>query len=112
MASLRAWVATRGHVVLVSNMATADDDPISLECKLCEKNYRYKDGPVSLPCLHAFCKGCLVRYIEKEETLDKKMACPTCTSRFPVPEDINTLPLNLRLSHLAKNSSYKNKMEG
>ena len=93
-------------------MATADNDPISLECKLCEKNYQYKDGPVSLPCLHAFCKPCLVRYIEKEETLDKKMACPTCNSRFPVPEDINSLPLNLRLSHLAKNSSYKNKMEG
>ena len=115
-------------------MATNDiNDPAatSIDCKLCEETYQHGDGPLLLPCLHSFCRKCLEKYIkELQETTAgaecvEKMACPTCHhrlytshnlcchTRFPIPRrDINAFPLNLRLSHLAKNSMYQNKIEG
>ena len=84
--------------------ATAGDDPVSLVCKLCEETYQHKDGPLMLPCLHSFCKPCLTKYIKnkQEPSVNNKMACPTCNDWFPLPNDINQFPVNLRLSHLAK----------
>ena len=86
------------------------DDPLSLVCKLCDKPYQHKDGPLLLPCLHSFCKPCLTEYVKKAPAADNKMACPTCNNRFP--QDINQLPINLRLSHLAKTATYEKQAEG
>ena len=83
----------------------ACDDPLSLVCKLCDKPYQHKDGPLLLPCLHSFCKPCLTEYVKKAPAADNKMTCPTCNDRFP--QDINQLPINLRLSHLAKTVTYE-----
>ena len=87
-------------------------DPVSLVCKLCDKTYQHKDGPLMLPCLHSFCKPCLAEYIKKEPTPGNKMACPTCSDRFPLPKDINQFPVNLRLSRLAKATTYEKQVEG
>ena len=103
--------------------ATADDGPVSLLCKLCDKPYQHKDGPLMLPCLHSFCKPCLVSYIKKEDnsatsnsstdnsnnssSCSSKMACPTCNSKCPLPKDVSEFPVNLRLSHLAKSALYE-----
>ena len=85
-------------------------DPLSLVCKLCDKPYQHKDGPLLLSCLHSFCKPCLTEYVKKEPAVDNKMACPTCKDRFP--QDINQLPINLRLSHLTKRTTYETQAEG
>ena len=83
-----------------------DDDPLSLVCKLCEKPYQHKDGPLLLPCLHSFCKPCLTEYVKKALAADSKMACcPTCNDRFP--QDIDQLHINLRLSRLVINCEKK-----
>ena len=88
----------------------ACDDPLSLVCKLCDKPYQHKDGPLLLPCLHSFCKPCLTEYVKKAPAADNKMACPTCNDRFP--QDINQFPINLRLSHLAEAETYEKQAEG
>ena len=110
-------VSAPKSVKICTSLSMAANDPVtSLDCKLCEKTYQHKDGPLLLPCLHSFCKNCLDKHIrkrgKKKEQQCEKMACPTCNARFPVPQDINAFPLNLRLSHLAKNSMYQNKIEG
>ena len=95
---------------MATNNDAACDDPLSLVCKLCDKPYQYKDGPLLLPCLHSFCKPCLTEYVKKEPAADNKTACPTCNDRFP--QDINQLPINLRLSHMAKTATYEKQAEG
>ncbi len=88
-----------------------NNDPLSLSlvCKLCDKPYQHKDGPLLLPCLHSFCKPCLTeyvtRYVKKAPAADNKIACPTCNDRFP--QDIDQFPINLRLSHLAETATYE-----
>ena len=95
---------------MATNNDAACDDPLSLVCKLCDKPYQHKDGPLLLPCLHSFCKPCLTEYVKNEPAADNKMACPTCNDRFP--QDIDQLPVNLRLSHLAKTATYEKQAEG
>ena len=90
----------------------ATQSSVSLICGLCNETYHYKDGPLMLPCLHSFCKPCLDRYIEeKEKSADNKMVCPTCYSSFPLPEDTNSFPVNLHLSHLARSRFFENQVE-
>ena len=97
---------------MATNNDAACDNPLSLVCKLCDKPYQHKDGPLLLPCLHSFCKPCLTEYVKKAPAAaaDNKMACPTCNDRFP--QDINQFPINLRLSHLAKTATYEKQAEG
>ena len=88
------------------------DSSTSLICGLCNETYQYKDGPLMLPCLHSFCKPCLSKYIEeKKKSVDNKMACPTCYNSFPLPEDINSFPVNLHLSHLARSRVIEKQVE-
>ena len=105
---------------MATNNDAACDDPLSLVCKLCEKPYQHKDGPLLLPCLHSFCKPCLTEYVKKAPAADsrgKMDRCPTCNDLFPHAKDIDQLPINLRLSHLAEtanmrgNKSKKENME-
>ena len=98
------------YLAMATNNNAACDDPLSLVCKLCDKPYQYKDGPLLLPCLHSFCKPCLTEYVKKAPAADNKMACPTCNDRFP--KDIDQLPINLRLSHLAETAIYEKQAEG
>ena len=90
----------------------ATQSTVSLICGLCNETYQYKDGPLMLPCLHSFCKPCLDRYIEqKEKSADNKMACPTCYSSFPLPEDTKIFLFNLHLSHMARSRFFENQVE-
>ena len=76
------------------------------------ETYHYKDGPLMLPCLHSFCKPCLSKYIEeKKKSVDNKMACPTCYNSFPLSEDINSFPVNLHLSYLARSRIFEKQVE-
>lgn len=45
------------------------------ECSIC---YEAMTDPFMLPCLHGYCKGCLVKWIE---TL--KNTCPMCRHKIP-----------------------------
>ena len=85
---------------------------LDLVCKLCDKTYQHKDGPLLMSCLHSFCKPCLVKHGKKEECVDNKISCPTCNVRSLLPNnDISQLPINLRLSRLVKITMYEKQAE-
>ena len=92
---------------MATNNNSSIDDPTSIICPLCEKTYDYKDGPLVLPCLHSYCKSCLVSYLKKEDHVDNKISCPTCSDTSPFPKDVTDYPINLRLAHLARSSVYE-----
>ncbi len=59
--------------IMATNNDGAFDNPLSLVCKLCDKPYQHKDGPLLLPCLHSFCKPCLTEYVKKAPAADNKI---------------------------------------
>eukprot|EP00079_Xenopus_tropicalis_P013244 XP_002941375.4 PREDICTED: E3 ubiquitin/ISG15 ligase TRIM25-like [Xenopus tropicalis] len=64
---------------LISAMAAADlrDE---LSCSICLSIYT---DPVSLPCGHNFCRGCIGRtWDTQEETFLENPSCPECRQRF------------------------------
>ena len=92
-----------------------NDDVLSLQCKLCKKIYQHENGPLLLPCLHSFCKPCLLYDIESKKSVagsHKMSSCPTCNFQFPFcAEFISCLPVNLRLHHLAQEAICKKKIQ-
>jgi len=62
------------------------------ECVLCMKLY-YQ--PVTTPCGHTFCKGCLIR------SLDHKPSCPMCREALHFSTEH---PVNITLQNIIKNS--------
>lgn len=58
----------------------------SLRCLICSEFY---EDPKTLPCLHTFCKKCLLKDIQKKPT-DLPTKCPVCQETFDgAPEDID-----------------------
>lgn len=56
-----------------------------LKCFLCSGFY---EDPKTLPCLHTFCKKCLLKNIQNKTT-DLPKKCPVCQETFDeAPEDI------------------------
>ena len=49
------------------------------ECNVCSQVLQ---GPVSLPCEHAFCAHCLKSYMESQKKEKKGALCPVCRSAF------------------------------
>lgn len=57
-----------------------------LKCSLCSGFY---EDPKTLPCLHTFCKKCLLKNIQNKTT-DLPKKCPVCQETFEeAPEDID-----------------------
>jgi len=62
-----------------------------MPCPRCQNVF---DDPKVLPCLHAFCKNCLIKAVE-----NGRLNCPTCRRNVPLSEaGIDGLPTNI-LSH-------------
>ncbi|XP_031762703.1 E3 ubiquitin/ISG15 ligase TRIM25 [Xenopus tropicalis] len=63
---------------LISAMAAADlrDE---LSCSICTSIYT---DPVSLPCGHNFCRGCIGRTWDWQEGIEEDPSCPECRQRF------------------------------
>ena len=65
---------------------------LEIECAVCKEMVVPKDL-VTAPCEHAFCSGCLKRWLHKKEDESAQKTCPTCRSslralarRFPMEE--------------------------
>ncbi|XP_050395746.2 E3 ubiquitin-protein ligase TRIM56 isoform X2 [Patella vulgata] len=62
-------------------------------CKLCDEEFRQ---PKYLPCLHSFCKNCLMEYVQRTSTDDGYFNCPVCKTESNVRQKgLEDLPDNV-----------------
>ena len=87
----------------------AEDTPsVSMTCEVCSEYYT---DPLMLPCLHSFCKKCIIKAKEKEGSPDTSLKCPTCDTIVPLPDGkVEDLTQNLWLAHESKEASIKKKI--
>ena len=79
----------------------------ALECSICLNRFRV---PKALPCLHTFCKVCLLG-IAPSGT--KTVSCPLCRQEAIVPdEDAAKFPTNFHLTELIENEALREKLTG
>ena len=80
----------------------AEDTPsVSMTCEVCSEYYT---DPLMLPCLHSFCKKCIIKAKEKEGSPDTSLKCPTC-------DTISFLYLMVKLKISHKTFGLRNKSE-
>ncbi|XP_066269927.1 uncharacterized protein [Branchiostoma lanceolatum] len=77
------------------------DQAKSSQCGLC---LQVAERPRALPCLHAFCDGCLREYAHGK----RRLKCPLCRERVKLPsEGVSALPDNNGVrSHTKKLTDY------
>ena len=87
----------------------AEDTPsVSMTCEVCSEYYT---DPLMLPCLHSFCKKCIIKAKEKKGSPDTSLKCPTCDTIVPLPDGkVEDLTQNLWLAHESKEASIKKKI--
>ena len=87
----------------------AEDTPsVSMTCEVCSEYYT---DPLMLPCLHSFCKKCIIKAKKKEDSPDTSLKCPTCDTIVPLPDGkVEDLTQNLWLAHESKEVSIKKKI--
>ena len=85
--------------------------PHHLTCALCLEKYNKKELlPKSLPCLHTFCRQCLILFLQQDHASDQ-LPCPTCRKLFPRPENgVDDLPTNFMVRELMETSQPANLM--
>ncbi|XP_011402756.1 PREDICTED: E3 ubiquitin-protein ligase rnf168-like [Amphimedon queenslandica] len=79
-------------------MAENTSPAITMTCEVCSEYYT---DPLMLPCLHSFCKKCLIKAKEKESSADTSLKCPTCDTSVNLPgSSINQKKLSLKINLL------------
>ena len=53
-----------------------------ITCGICQEHY---DEPKILPCLHYYCKKCIIKLAVRTGT-DKPFSCPECRNETPLPD--------------------------
>uniref|UniRef100_A0A803K3W9 non-specific protein-tyrosine kinase n=1 Tax=Xenopus tropicalis TaxID=8364 RepID=A0A803K3W9_XENTR len=67
-----------------------------LTCSICQDIYT---DPVTLPCGHNFCRGCIEKTWDWQKSIEEDPSCPECRERYRRQPDLKR---NLRLSNIAK----------
>ncbi|XP_011405118.2 PREDICTED: E3 ubiquitin-protein ligase TRIM71-like [Amphimedon queenslandica] len=89
-------------------MAENTSPAITMTCEVCSEYYT---DPLMLPCLHSFCKKCLIKAKEKQGSADTSLKCPTCDTSVNLPDGkIEGLTQNLWFEHKSKEASIKRKI--
>ncbi|XP_019856239.1 PREDICTED: E3 ubiquitin-protein ligase TRIM33-like, partial [Amphimedon queenslandica] len=89
-------------------MAENTSPAITMTCEVCSEYYT---DPLMLPCLHSFCKKCLIKAKEKQGSADTSLKCPTCDTSVNLPHGkIEGLTQNLWFEHKSKEASIKKKI--
>uniref|UniRef100_A0A1X7TGV4 RING-type domain-containing protein n=1 Tax=Amphimedon queenslandica TaxID=400682 RepID=A0A1X7TGV4_AMPQE len=79
-----------------------------MTCEVCSEYYT---DPLMLPCLHSFCKKCLIKVKEKQGSADTSLKCPTCDTSVNLPDGkIEGLTQNLWFEHKSRDASIKKKI--
>ena len=89
---------------------TQEERLVEVRCGICGDVY---SDPVMTPCLHSFCKSCVVKQLEEKGTSSNgSFRCPTCSVVSLLPDGgIKDLPSNLWLAHRATAAVYQQKIE-
>ena len=78
-----------------------------LKCQVCQEAYK---DPFLLPCLHSFCKKCLITEMGQQSDSEGKLKCPTCKSGFVIPSGgISGFTQNFSLARQVEMSTYEKK---
>ncbi|XP_011409026.2 PREDICTED: E3 ubiquitin-protein ligase TRIM71-like, partial [Amphimedon queenslandica] len=89
-------------------MAENTSPAITMTCEVCSEYYT---DPLMLPCLHSFCKKCLIKAKEKQGSADTSLKCPTCDTSVNLPDGkIEGITQNLWFEHKSKEASIKKKI--
>ena len=89
-------------------MAENTNPAITMTCEICSEYYT---DPLMLPCLHSFCKKCLIKAKEKQGGPDTSLKCPTCDTSVNLPDGkIEGLTQNLWFEHKSKEASIEKKI--
>uniref|UniRef100_A0A1X7U9T4 Uncharacterized protein n=1 Tax=Amphimedon queenslandica TaxID=400682 RepID=A0A1X7U9T4_AMPQE len=89
-------------------MAESTSPAITMTCEVCSEYYT---DPIMLPCLHSFCKKCLIKAKEKQGGTGTSLKCPTCDTSVNLPDGkIEGLTQNLWLEHKSKEALIKKKI--
>uniref|UniRef100_A0A1X7SLI8 RING-type domain-containing protein n=1 Tax=Amphimedon queenslandica TaxID=400682 RepID=A0A1X7SLI8_AMPQE len=89
-------------------MAENTSPAITMTCEVCSEYYT---DPLMLPCLHSFCKKCLIKAKEKQGSADTSLKCPMCDTSVNLPDGkIEGLTQNLWFEHKSKEASIKKKI--
>ena len=89
-------------------MAENTNPAITMTCEVCSEYYT---DPLMLPCLHSFCKKCLIKAKKKQGGPDTSLKCPTCDTSVNLPDGkIEGLTQSLWLAHQVREASVKDKM--
>uniref|UniRef100_A0A1X7TJK1 RING-type domain-containing protein n=1 Tax=Amphimedon queenslandica TaxID=400682 RepID=A0A1X7TJK1_AMPQE len=89
-------------------MAENTSPAITMTCEVCSEYYT---DPLMLPCLHSFCKKCLIKAKEKQGSADTSLKCPTCDTSVNLPDGkIEGLTHNLWFEHKSKEALIKKKI--
>uniref|UniRef100_A0A803KE80 Uncharacterized protein n=1 Tax=Xenopus tropicalis TaxID=8364 RepID=A0A803KE80_XENTR len=67
-----------------------------LTCSICRDIYT---DPVTLPCGHNFCRGCIGKTWDWQKSIEEDPSCPECRERYRRQPDLKR---NLRLSNIAE----------
>ncbi|XP_019860287.1 PREDICTED: E3 ubiquitin-protein ligase TRIM71-like [Amphimedon queenslandica] len=82
---------------------------VSMTCEVCSEYYT---DPLMLPCLHSFCKKCLIKAKGKQGSPDTSLKCPTCDTSVNLPDGkIEGLTQNLWFGHKSREASIKKKID-
>ena len=69
-----------------------------LNCSICLETY---NNPKQLQCNHIYCKGCLVRLVDRDEEGQLSIACPACRQPTAVPaRGVSGLSSAFHINHL------------
>ncbi|XP_071117658.1 tripartite motif-containing protein 2-like [Haliotis cracherodii] len=66
-------------------MDPTDDVSVELECSICLEVYR---DPKTLPCIHSFCRVCIIRHVVCQAQIckrEKRFHCPLCRNPVYIP---------------------------
>ena len=81
---------------------------MSVTCVVCSEYYT---DPLMLPCLHSFCKKCILKAKEKQGGASPSLKCPSCDTGINLPDGkIEGLTQNLWFEHISKEASTKKKI--
>ena len=75
----------------------------NIMCQLCSQLYT---DPLMLPCLHSFCKSCINKLVNTQDTI----TCPTCSEVNSIPQDgVSAFPHNACLAQQVEQHKFEEK---
>ena len=108
MAPLTSVPVTAEEQPAASHSDQEVDDDTTVDLLTCHICLSEISNPKSLPCLHTFCRTCLISWVKK---CPQVLTCPTCQEECPLPQEgIEGLKGNFFVTKLKDRRNLKRKL--